>query len=110
MKKRADDADIAWRTIERAKNKLGVLSRKTGKHWCLELPSGAVESAEIKTANHSRPEASTPVNTGENEATPPESPKKVFQNEGLCSLSGEVFRHVWSTVGGVGGAFSFRDR
>ena len=57
VKKRADDADIAWRTVERAKKQLGVLSRKTGKHWCLELPSGGVESGEIKTANpsHTKP-------------------------------------------------------
>jgi putative DNA primase/helicase len=38
LKRRADDAGIAWRTIERAKKQLGIRARKNGVGWLWQLP------------------------------------------------------------------------
>jgi hypothetical protein len=75
MKRRAADADIAWRTIERIKKQIGVRSRKTASGWVLEAPAGDREAGEIKTAIVEQLEIASPVNTGSN-ATPPTTPPK----------------------------------
>jgi hypothetical protein len=39
VKAKAKDEGVAWRTLERAKSKLGVKSEKSGKQWTWHLPS-----------------------------------------------------------------------
>lgn len=39
LKGRADDAGIAWRTVERAKTQLGIRARKNGTGWRWEIPT-----------------------------------------------------------------------
>jgi putative DNA primase/helicase len=38
LHKRADDAGLTWRTVERAKQQLGIRARKTGAKWSWEPP------------------------------------------------------------------------
>jgi hypothetical protein len=66
---------------------------------------GMVMKFGLPQAKEGSAEASTAADEIDKHAT-----KKLFPNEGLCRLSGELLRHVWSTVGGRGGAFSLRDR
>lgn len=39
LKRRAEDAGLSWRTIERAKARLGIKARKEGRQWLWPLPT-----------------------------------------------------------------------
>jgi len=60
LKKHAEDAGVAWRTVERAKTQVAVRSRKTATHWTWEIvtpntPPGGLDvvgGLEPKAANN----------------------------------------------------------